>query len=155
MIKSSSCRQAVQGKIGLGGLKPHFCSISFGNPISPLTNRLCSLPAPGMWHYLSTESSSTLAASLLPHHPAEGFLPSLGCAAETAGSQLRCTQSCSMQSCSHTLLHPQGTAFPLLLYGLEVEVLPLSRTEVIFPLSGICAFCEGGQGEEPEQGLLM
>lgn len=60
-----------------------------------------------------------------------------------------------MQSCSHTPLHPQGTAFPLLLYGLDVEVLPLSRTEVIFPLSGICAFCEGGQGEEPEQGLLM
>lgn len=53
------------GQDWAGGLKPHFCSISFGNPISPLTNRLCSLPAPGMWHYLCTGSSSTLAASLL------------------------------------------------------------------------------------------
>lgn len=51
-----------------GGLKPHFCSISFGNPISQLTNRLCSLLVPGMWRYPYTDTSSILAASvLLPH----------------------------------------------------------------------------------------
>lgn len=39
-------------------------------------------------------------------------------------------------------LHPQGRAFPLFLYGLEVEVLPLSRIEVIFPSVEFVFFME-------------
>lgn len=53
-----------------GGLKPHFCSISFSNPISQLTNRLCSLLVPGMCHYPYTGTSDTPASSVLPPHSA-------------------------------------------------------------------------------------
>lgn len=46
-----------------GGLKPHFCSISFGNPISQLTNHRCSWLVPGMWHYPYVRTRKALTAS--------------------------------------------------------------------------------------------
>lgn len=56
---------ATTRKDWAGGLKPHFCSISFGNPISQLTNHRCSRLVPGMWHYPYVRTGKTLTACVL------------------------------------------------------------------------------------------
>lgn len=124
-----------------GGLKPHFCSISFDNPISHLTNHLCSRLVPGMWRYPYPGTSNTLAAScILSCYPGEGFIPTFRCIEGIAGSQL------ILGACKpggrwviSTILHSdicytsiiRAEQFPLLLYGSEVEVPSVSRSEVL------------------------
>lgn len=144
------------GQDWAGGLKPHFCSIFFLAipfpcsqmafvPCLPLAcGIICAQGAAALWQPPS-------CSPVQPHHPGQGFLPFFRRAAETAGSCQGHTEllegEWSKQCCIHIHLHPQGTAFPLLLCGLEVEVLPLSRIEVIFPSVEFVLFMEKNQNE--------
>lgn len=126
----------------VGGLKPHFCSISFGNPISQIAFVHGSSLACGIIHTQipATHWQPLPFSSILSYYPGEGFIPTFRCVEGIAGSQsVLSAHKPGGRWAISTMLHSdiyytsiiRAEQFPLLLYGSEVEVPSVSRSDVL------------------------